>query len=260
MVPDVPPGVSIPGAWGNGAAMSEPTMDAPPPALLDEVVAATARLLSTVDGLGEPALRGPSLLPGWSRAHVLTHLARGADSRVRLLDSARLGVPIRQYPDERTREREIEEGSARPRAAIVADLHVSADRLADAVASHPADRWGRPVLWLGDRERPVDGVVSSRIQELEMHHVDLAAGYRYGDWPRWFVAGAMPGVVHTMRDLADLTLDATDTGTLYRLRTGTARTVHGPLNALFAWLTGRSDGADLAVDPPGTLPEPPPWK
>ncbi|MCW2567636.1 MAG: putative mycothiol-dependent maleylpyruvate isomerase [Mycobacterium sp.] len=112
--------------------MSEPTMDAPPPALLDEVVAATARLLSTVDGLG--------------------------------------------------------------------------------------------------------------------------------DWPRWFVAGAMPRVVHTMRDLADLTLDATDTGTLYRLRTGTARTVHGPLNALFAWLTGRSDGADLAVDPPGTLPEPPPWK
>ena len=35
------------------------------------------------------AFRAPSALPGWTRAHVLTHLARNADAMVNLLTWAR---------------------------------------------------------------------------------------------------------------------------------------------------------------------------
>jgi maleylpyruvate isomerase len=35
----------------------------------------------------------PSALPGWSRAHVLTHVARNADAMINLLTWARTGRP-----------------------------------------------------------------------------------------------------------------------------------------------------------------------
>ena len=43
----------------------------------------------------DPAL--PSLLPGWTRGHVLTHIARNADSFVRVLEAARRGEVVTQY-------------------------------------------------------------------------------------------------------------------------------------------------------------------
>ncbi|MET0910545.1 MAG: maleylpyruvate isomerase N-terminal domain-containing protein, partial [Ilumatobacteraceae bacterium] len=39
----------------------------------------------------------PSLLPGWTRGHVLTHIARNADSFVRLLEAAGRGEVVTQY-------------------------------------------------------------------------------------------------------------------------------------------------------------------
>ena len=38
----------------------------------------TTRLLAAVDGLTDDLLRAPSGLPGWTRAHVVGHLARNA--------------------------------------------------------------------------------------------------------------------------------------------------------------------------------------
>ena len=43
----------------------------------------------------DPAL--PSLLPEWTRGHVLTHIARNADSFVRVLEAARRGEVVTQY-------------------------------------------------------------------------------------------------------------------------------------------------------------------
>ncbi len=43
-------------------------------------------------------MRGPSLLPEWSDGHVLTHLARNADSVVRRMEGAARGELVDQYP------------------------------------------------------------------------------------------------------------------------------------------------------------------
>nr|WP_254126579.1 maleylpyruvate isomerase N-terminal domain-containing protein [Amycolatopsis sp. CA-230715] len=40
---------------------------------------AAERLPRSVRRLGDADVRAPSALPGWSRAHVLAHLARHAD-------------------------------------------------------------------------------------------------------------------------------------------------------------------------------------
>jgi hypothetical protein len=50
-----------------------------PPATPAQITTATGRLLRTASRLSDADVRAPSLLPGGSRGHVLTHLARNAD-------------------------------------------------------------------------------------------------------------------------------------------------------------------------------------
>ncbi len=66
-------------------------------ALTARIEPATARLRQTAAGLSDDQAREPSLLPGWSRGHVLTHIARNADSLRNLLIWARTGVETPQY-------------------------------------------------------------------------------------------------------------------------------------------------------------------
>ena len=52
-----------------------------------------AHLRGLMMRMGDDAFAAPSALPGWSRAHVLTHVARNADAMINLLTWARTGVP-----------------------------------------------------------------------------------------------------------------------------------------------------------------------
>ncbi|MFG1700137.1 maleylpyruvate isomerase N-terminal domain-containing protein [Nonomuraea sp. NPDC049309] len=62
------------------------------PALQAELTAATDRLLATAASLSDADLAAPSLLPGWTRGHVLAHVAQNAGSCLNLLTWARTGV------------------------------------------------------------------------------------------------------------------------------------------------------------------------
>ena len=65
-------------------------MDTAQRELSDQVDLATQRLLDRARTIPEADLRVPSLLPGWTRAHVLSHVARGADAMQNLLAAALL--------------------------------------------------------------------------------------------------------------------------------------------------------------------------
>ena len=73
---------------------------------LDEVRWSTERLLAVLrhPPRDEAHIRQPSLLPGWSRAHVLGHLARNADALVRTLEGTRRGERIPMYVGEAERK------------------------------------------------------------------------------------------------------------------------------------------------------------
>ena len=98
-------------------------------ALRSELTAANDRLIATVARLSDADVAAPSRLPGWTRGHVLAHLARNADSQVNLLTWARTGVETPQYPDLETRDAEIEAGAPRPAKEQLADLEDSTARL-----------------------------------------------------------------------------------------------------------------------------------
>ncbi|MTA15332.1 MAG: maleylpyruvate isomerase, partial [Actinobacteria bacterium] len=64
---------------------------------LDGAVDAHRRLLQRVASIDDETVRRPSLLPGWTVGHVLAHLARNADSHVRMLVAGERGEVADQY-------------------------------------------------------------------------------------------------------------------------------------------------------------------
>lgn len=122
---------------------------AAPAAQLPLLRTSVERLHASAAALTDDDVRAPSLLPGWTRAHVLTHIARSADSRTRLLTAARTGADLPQYEDEAQREREIEEGAGRAAAELAADLRGALGGFLTAAAGHPDAAWEVPVRWLG---------------------------------------------------------------------------------------------------------------
>ncbi|WP_275562766.1 maleylpyruvate isomerase N-terminal domain-containing protein [Streptomyces sp. 5-6(2022)] len=64
----------------------------------------------------------PSALPGWSRAHLVAHVARDADALVNLLNWARTGVDSSMYASADQRAREIEEDARRRPEDLRAEL------------------------------------------------------------------------------------------------------------------------------------------
>lgn len=87
-------------------------------------------------------LRTDSLLPGWTRGHVLTHLARNADAHARRIAGALQGQDLGKYPGGALQRREeIEQGAARPAADILADLTHSQDKLADLMRQSDQAGW-----------------------------------------------------------------------------------------------------------------------
>ncbi|HWG74979.1 MAG TPA: maleylpyruvate isomerase family mycothiol-dependent enzyme [Acidimicrobiales bacterium] len=220
--------------------------------------ASIIRLLASVARLDRGDFVAESALPDWTRAHVLTHLARAADSRTRLLDAARAGRVGRQYESEATRAREINEGAARSSAVIRDDLRHAFDELVHAIDTHPADRWDAPAAWLSGNRAPVRGTVTSMRLEVEYHHVDLAAGYTAAQWPPDFIDEELARVSNSISDRAGAPAITLRPGPALGVTHGHDRiTIHvtGHEFDLLAWLTGRPITGALHSTPEGPLPQ-----
>src|SRR5205085_3934344 len=86
-----------------------------PEADIARVVDAQRRFNSAIAGLRDADVRRATALPGWSVAHVLTHVARNADSHRRRTEAAARNEMIDQYPGGyEGRDAENELGARRP--------------------------------------------------------------------------------------------------------------------------------------------------
>ncbi|MEU8869803.1 maleylpyruvate isomerase family mycothiol-dependent enzyme [Streptomyces javensis] len=223
---------------------------------------ATDRLLTAVAALDEASLARPSKLPGWTRGHVLAHLARNADALVNLLTWARTGEETPMYPDAETRDADIRRDAARPLAVHLDDLRTSGARFDAAVAALPPERLPYEVTPRGGVPEPASGLPLRRLIEVELHHVDLGIGHAVADLPATFVnqLTVLIGTRFAGRpDIPPLRL-VTGPGEGDVRHTGRPAapgespvTVTGSPAALLGWLTGRTDGADLSC-PDGPLP------
>jgi maleylpyruvate isomerase len=161
----------------------------PPQEHIDLLTEAHRRLLETVAGLANPDVARPSRLPGWTVGHVVTHLARNADSITGMVEAAGRGQVADQYPGGPTqRTDDIDAGAKRSARALGDDLRTAVERLEAALAATDDGAWatgrGRTAT-AGEVDLPE--IVFRRLREVEVHHVDLDRGYDAGRWSAAFV-------------------------------------------------------------------------
>ncbi|MGW3136103.1 maleylpyruvate isomerase family mycothiol-dependent enzyme [Streptomyces sp. NPDC001139] len=214
---------------------------------------ATDRLLTAAAQLDNASVAEPSRLPGWTRGHVLAHLARNADALVNVLE----GRPM--YVSGEARDADIERDAPRPLQAQLADLRESADRF-QAAGAAPAD-WSRTVELRNGVTDSASRVPFRRWVEVELHHVDLGIGYELEHLPEPFTEREIVFLADRFSGHPDVPPTRLTDGTR-AWRTGREAadaeiTVTGPAPELLGWLAGRRDGAGLTVRG-GSLPGLPP--
>jgi maleylpyruvate isomerase len=121
----------------------------------------------------------PTALPGWTVGHVMTHIARNADSTIRML------AGLSQYwKGAESRASDIALGAGREWAALVEDVDVTSDAV--------TRRMREISDWTGTVQattavRPKASVPEMRRREVEIHRVDLGTGYGFDQLPGDFV-------------------------------------------------------------------------
>lgn len=140
----------------------------------------TDLLLATANSL--TAIDAPSLCEGWTRGHVLTHVARNADGLATLVRAAVDGSGETMYVSDQVRDNDIEAGADRERAALVADIRASAEALAQALPRLNAVSADTVVHRTPEGQSfTIGNLPFMRLRELVYHHVDLDAGFGFED-------------------------------------------------------------------------------
>ncbi|BBG01134.1 MULTISPECIES: maleylpyruvate isomerase family mycothiol-dependent enzyme [Pseudonocardia] len=245
-----------------------------PPPLADSLAWAgdgQAHLRGLMTRMGGEAFTAPSLLTGWTRAHVLTHVARNADAMCNLLTWARTGTETPAYRSPQARDADIAAGAARGPDEIRADVVASSDRLADVVRAMPARSWSARVRTAQGVEIPVTAVPWLRAREVWIHAVDLDVGASFADLPipmRQVLVADVVAHLERSPGCPHVRLEESRTGQVLEFGPGPALdgsaladlgTIRGRGPDLVAWVLGRPFGKGLR-DAEGNLPGPlPSW-
>jgi maleylpyruvate isomerase len=219
-------------------------------------VVAHRRMWTSASRMTDDEYCAPSLLPGWSRGHVLAHWAGNADGQSRMLVAAARDEVAAQYPgSDAEREADIEARAARPARLIVQDALAAVGQVEDALRRMPPEAWSRPTgARIGQRLAWMS--VWARWRETEIHHMDLDVGYTHEDWPAEFVSLTLPRVLPTldtrMPDQVTVQVQVVDRHWPQRSPATTSDdpvVVRGTASAVLCWLVGRpvTAAADLAA-------------
>ncbi|MCW0214215.1 MAG: maleylpyruvate isomerase family mycothiol-dependent enzyme [Pseudonocardia sp.] len=222
-----------------------------------------AHLRGLMTRMGDEAFGKPSALPGWTRAHVLTHVARNADALMNLLHWARTGEVTPMYSSPEQRNADIESGASRAPAVIREDVVRTSDRLAAAVKAMPKNAWTVVVRNGQGMEIPVGEVGWLRAREMWIHSVDLDVGASFEDFPPPMLRELLDDVTRTLSlrdDAPAVRLVATDRDDVWSVgEEAGAVSVSGPTADLAAWVSGRNRSRALRTDDGSKVPALPAW-
>jgi len=214
----------------------------------------TDRLLHTAETLTDPG--APSLCDGWTRGHVLTHLARNAEAVGRLADWAVTGTPQEMYPGgTAARDARIEEGARRPVGELRQDLVATAQALEPRLAALAGELASPQVQMRGGLEVDATQLPFLRLREVVLHHADLAAGFTLAEVEEELLRELVDDAVARLQrsdDAPGLELVA-DEGDRWTVGDGLAR-VEGPLAGVLLWLARRETGGVRSEGAPPELP------
>jgi maleylpyruvate isomerase len=218
------------------------------------VAEGTQLLLDAVDGLTDARLDEACALPGWTRRHLLAHVAANAEALGRLASWAATGVETPMYASPEQRDADIATGAARPPAQLRARLRTTAAALASALDALSPQARRALVRTAQGRLRRAEELPWMRAREVWIHAVDLGTGLTFDRLPAAFCHRLVDEIAGLRAERGTgpaLELEAPGAGAWTVAGRGRPHRVELPLPELAAWLAGRAapDGA----------PALPPW-
>lgn len=226
-------------------SMTEQPFTAPLESVRKRIQEETQRLLGDTIGISDDDWNRPSLLPGWSRAHVAAHVAANAKALAQLVRAAVRGAPVELYPDEQVRLAGIERGSSMTGLELQISLDTSAGQLERAFDE--VEDWTIPVTLMG-RELTLAHVPTARLVVVVVHHLDLDCGFGIDRLDpvttRWLLQWTLTRYADEP-DLPALRIESTSDLTGELGRGGDRRLVTGGDGALWGWLMGRLPSRDV---------------
>lgn len=218
----------------------------------------TAYFARKLNELTDAELDEPSLLPGWSRRHVVSHVGYNARALTHLTEWARTGVETPMYRDFGERWRQIERGANLPSRALRHLFDHSAVHLNVEWRDLANEQWDAPIVTAQGRTVPVRETAWMRTREVWVHAVDLGNGGSFRDFPPALIGRIIADVVGAWRrrgETVDLVVAPTGFEPVVVGNGGI--TVSGSASDLARWLAGR--GARRLVPSGGELPDIPRW-
>lgn len=192
-----------------------------------------------VDALADQQYAEASGLSGWTRAHLIAHLAANAEALRNLAHWAATGEETPMYSSPDQRNADIETGAGRPPAVLRSWFHEEAGALAADLSRLTDEQWRAGVRTAQGRDVPASEIPWLRAREVMVHAVDLATGVTFADLPDDFLAALeadirakrgddAPGVEGNLADRVGYLAGRTTSGVSARLG--------APAPELPAWL------------------------
>lgn len=215
----------------------------------------TDMLMATVESLSADEMTAPSLCEGWTRAHVIAHLASNGRALVRLINWALTGEEQQLYASKEARAQEISDLAALPREELLGRLGESAQYFAEQAQRLGGDLAVEEVHLHG-KQIPATSIVALRIAEVVVHHHDLGTAWTIEEADPDSVLNAIEAAVRTMRakGAPGMTL-VTEERDEWVVGDGALR-VSSDREGLLEWL---ARGVTENVEADGPLPALPSW-
>jgi maleylpyruvate isomerase len=215
----------------------------------------TDMLLATVESLADDEMAAPSLCEGWTRAHVIAHLASNGRALVKLIDWATSGEERPLYASPEARSQEIAALAALPREELVEQLRDSARNFAAQAQRLSGDLVATEVQ-VGGKTVPATSIVALRIAEVVVHHHDLNTAWTIEEADPDSLLNALEAAVRTLRakGAPGMTL-VTEERDEWVIGDGGLRVV-SDREGLLQWLA-RGDAENVEID--GPVPALPSW-
>ena len=225
-----------------------------------DVANAETLVAKYVSELSDDDVAAQSLLPDWSRGHVLTHLANNARGLSNLIEWALTGVQKDMYVSTEQRGLDIETGAQRNGSEIISDFFEQSEIFAsnlDRLLIGPILAT-EVVLGNGSRVHPHE-ITTLRERELLVHLVDLGLEYKSTDWTFDFCIKTLKSITAGKRKEAvkfRLLIAGDHTWTCDQ---NGMTDIFGVPQDLAAWLMGREPIGKLVTSDGSALGKPPVW-
>lgn len=217
---------------------------------------------ATLEALEDQAWSAPSALPGWTRAHVVAHVALNTGALRNLVTWARTGTETPMYASPEARDGDIEGLSGHPVGELRERSAAGQRELEADLAELSDEQWAATVRVRQGTEITASTIPWLRAREVFLHALDLDSAATDVDLPVTF-SHELVGEVARLRSHREghpalvLREDGTDAVWEVGRSAAPAPVIVGDVRALAAWITGRPTTLGLATSdglPPPDLP------